>query len=51
LFAGELVELQTEFRRLVGMTTSTAPALTLRLAISEPASVRSRRSLDRICLL
>jgi molybdopterin/thiamine biosynthesis adenylyltransferase len=50
-FAGELVKLQTEFRRLVGMPSGRAPALTLRLAISEPASVRSRRSLDRICLL
>ncbi len=51
LFVGELAELQTEFRRLVGMPIGTAPALTLRLAISEPASVRSRRSIDRICLL
>ena len=50
-FAGELVELQREFRRLVGMSSDNAPALTLRLTISEPASVRSRRSIDRICLL
>jgi molybdopterin/thiamine biosynthesis adenylyltransferase len=50
-FAGELLELQAEFRRLVGMPHGTAPALTLRLTISEPASVRSRRSIDRICLL
>jgi molybdopterin/thiamine biosynthesis adenylyltransferase len=50
-FAGELGELQQEFRRLVRIPAGTWPALVLRFAAGGPASVRSRRSLDRICLL
>ena len=50
-FERELAELQSEFRRLVAMPPGTLPALILRLTFSEPASVRSRRSLDRVGLL
>ena len=50
-FGHELQELQSEFRRLVGMPAGTLPALILRLTFSEPASVRSHRSLDRVSLL
>jgi molybdopterin/thiamine biosynthesis adenylyltransferase len=50
-FERELEELQSEFRRLVGMPAGTLPALVLRLTFSEPASVRSHRSLDRVSLL
>jgi molybdopterin/thiamine biosynthesis adenylyltransferase len=50
-FAEELGDLQQEFRKLVGIAADEAPALVLRLAVSEPASVRSRRSLDRVRLL
>jgi hypothetical protein len=50
-FALELKKLQTEFRRLVGIPAGALPALALRLAFSEPASVRSRRSLERVSLL
>jgi molybdopterin/thiamine biosynthesis adenylyltransferase len=50
-FERELEELQSEFRRLVGMPAGNLPALILRLTFSEPASVRSHRSLDRVSLL
>jgi molybdopterin/thiamine biosynthesis adenylyltransferase len=50
-FERELEELQNEFRRLVGMPAGTLPALILRLTFSEPPSVRSHRSLDRVSLL
>ena len=50
-FADELAELQREFRQLFGIPADASAALVLRLAFGEPASVRSRRSLDRVCLL
>jgi hypothetical protein len=50
-FGDELAELQKEFRQLVRMRPDGFPALVLRLAFSGPASVRSRRSPGRICLL
>jgi molybdopterin/thiamine biosynthesis adenylyltransferase len=50
-FGDELAELQKEFRQLVRMPPDGFPALVLRLAFSGPASVRSRRSPGRICLL
>jgi molybdopterin/thiamine biosynthesis adenylyltransferase len=49
-FAEELGDLQQRFRKLV-LTADAWPALVLRLAFSDPASVRSRRSLDRVRLL
>jgi molybdopterin/thiamine biosynthesis adenylyltransferase len=50
-FADELGKLQQEFRQLVRMPAGNVPVLVLRLAVSSPASVRSRRTLDRIRLL
>jgi molybdopterin/thiamine biosynthesis adenylyltransferase len=50
-FADELADLQREFAQVVGLPADASPALVLRLAWSEPASVQSRRSLDRVCLL
>lgn len=50
-FAEELGHLQQEFRNLAGIPADSVPALVLRLACSEPASVRSRRSLDRVRML
>jgi hypothetical protein len=50
-FADELGKLQQEFRRLVRTPAGNVPVLVLRLAVSSPASVRSRRTLDRIRLL
>jgi len=50
-FERELQQLQSEFLRLVGMRGGTVPALILRLTSSQPASVRSHRSLDRVSLL
>jgi molybdopterin/thiamine biosynthesis adenylyltransferase len=50
-FAEELGELQQEFRKLACIPADAVPALVLRLAVSEPASVRSRRSLERVRLL
>ena len=47
-FADELGALQQEFARLVRMPTDHFPVLVLRFAESRPASVRSRRSPDRI---
>jgi len=50
-FAEELGDLQQEFRKLACIPAGAVPALVLRLAVSEPASVRSRRSLERVRLL
>jgi hypothetical protein len=50
-FADELGRLQQEFARLVRLPDDHFPVLVLRFAESDPASVRSRRSLDRIRLL
>ena len=50
-FADELGKLQQEFRQLVRMPAGASPALVLRFAVGGPASVRSRRSLDRVRLL
>ena len=50
-FAEELGDLQHEFRKVVGIPADAAPVLVLRFAASEPASVRSRRSLQRVRLL
>ncbi len=49
-FSDELIELREEFERLAGIATGDAPVLILRLAHSEPASVRSRRDPDRVYL-
>lgn len=48
-FAIELGVLQSRFRQLVGLAAGVVPALVLRFAQSGPASVRSRRSISRIC--
>jgi molybdopterin/thiamine biosynthesis adenylyltransferase len=50
-FAEELGDLQQEFQKLAGIPADAVPALVLRLVVSEPASVRSRRSLERVRLL
>jgi molybdopterin/thiamine biosynthesis adenylyltransferase len=50
-FADELRDLQQEFLKLVGLPDGAALVLVLRLSFSDPASVRSRRSLDRVRLL
>ncbi|MGC2655739.1 MAG: Rv1355c family protein [Mycobacterium sp.] len=50
-FADELGELQQKFRQLIGIPADAPPALVLRFAVSDPASVRSRRSLDRISMV
>ncbi len=50
-FAAELGELQQEFRQLIRTPPGNVPVLVLRLALGGPASVRSRRSLDRTRLL
>ncbi|UQX12205.1 Rv1355c family protein [Candidatus Mycobacterium methanotrophicum] len=50
-WAGELTELHREFRKLVGMPADEFAALVLRFAVSDPASVRSRRSVGRVHLL
>jgi molybdopterin/thiamine biosynthesis adenylyltransferase len=49
-FADELEKLQHEFERLAGVADGDVPILLLRFAESEPATVRSRRDLDRIYL-
>jgi molybdopterin/thiamine biosynthesis adenylyltransferase len=49
-FSDELGQLQDEFQRLAGIATGDAPVLLLRLAVSDRASVRSRRDPGRICL-
>ena len=50
-FADELSDLQQKFRQLLGIPDGASAALVLRFAVSDPASVRSRRSLDRVRLL
>jgi hypothetical protein len=50
-FADELADLQRKFRQFVRIPADAYPALVLRFAVGGPASVRSRRSRDRICLL
>ncbi|HSS25362.1 MAG TPA: Rv1355c family protein, partial [Mycobacterium sp.] len=50
-FAHELGDLQREFRQLVRIPADASPALVLRFAVGAPASVRSCRSLGRVCLL
>jgi molybdopterin/thiamine biosynthesis adenylyltransferase len=50
-FADDLANLQREFSQLAALPAGASPALVLRLGWSEPASVQSRRSLDRVCLL
>jgi len=47
-FADELEQLQGEFRRLARIPDEESIALILRFSIAPPASVRSRRSLDRV---
>jgi len=49
-FGDELKDLQDEFERIAGIAADDVPVLMLRLANCEPASVRSRRDLDRIYL-
>jgi hypothetical protein len=49
-FAEELEVLQKEFRQVLGIPAGAFPALVLRFAVGGPASVRSRRSFDRIRL-
>jgi len=49
-FAAELHDLQREFRQLVRIPAGASPALVLRFGVAGPASVRSRRSLDRVHL-
>ena len=49
--ADELSELQQSFRELLGIPADEVPALVLRFTSSRPASVRSRRSFDRVRLL
>jgi molybdopterin/thiamine biosynthesis adenylyltransferase len=46
-FGDELRVMQEAFGRLVGLAADAAIALVLRIALSEPASVRSRRDLGR----
>jgi molybdopterin/thiamine biosynthesis adenylyltransferase len=50
-FADELGDLQREFRQLLRIPAGASPALVLRFAVGAPASVRSCRSLGRVCLL
>jgi molybdopterin/thiamine biosynthesis adenylyltransferase len=50
-FVDELGKLQQDFRRLVRLPAGNVPVLVLRLAVSKAASVRSRRSLDRVRFL
>lgn len=50
-FADLLGKLQQEFCQLAGTPAGNVPVLVLRLAVSGPATVRSRRSLDRVRLL
>jgi hypothetical protein len=49
-FGDELRVMQEAFGRLVGLAADAAIALVLRIALSEPASVRSRRELGRVYL-
>jgi molybdopterin/thiamine biosynthesis adenylyltransferase len=47
-FGDELARLQEEFGQLVGLASDAAIALVLRIAVSEPASVRSLRDFGRV---
>ena len=47
-FCDELATLQSEFHELVGTQNDESQILVLRLAISEPASEKSRRTRDRL---
>ena len=49
-FADHLAQLQHDFRTLAGIPTEESIVLVLRFAVSPPASVQSRRSLDRVRL-
>lgn len=49
-FADQLTELQRDFRRLAEIPSEESTVLVLRLAVGPPASVTSRRSLDRVRL-
>jgi hypothetical protein len=49
-YADELRGLQEEFGQLVGLPTDAAIALVLRIAVSQPASVRSLRDFTRVNL-
>ena len=49
-FGGELGGLQKEFGQLVGLAPDYSIALVLRVAVSEPASVRSLRDFSRVDL-
>jgi molybdopterin/thiamine biosynthesis adenylyltransferase len=49
-FAEQLTQLQIEFRRLAGVPAEESIALVLRFAAGPPASVKSRRSIDRVRL-
>ncbi len=50
-FADELEQLQNDFRNLAGTPTEESIVLVLRFAVGPPASVQSRRSLDRVRLV
>ncbi|HET7075104.1 MAG TPA: hypothetical protein VFI55_13615, partial [Mycobacterium sp.] len=50
-FADDLGELEQKFRELVRIPASASPALMLRVAVAAPASVRSRRTIERVRLL
>jgi hypothetical protein len=50
-FAGELEQLQKGFRQLARTPLGSLVALVLRFSFSGPASVRSRRSIERVRLL
>jgi molybdopterin/thiamine biosynthesis adenylyltransferase len=49
-FAGELSSLQRDFDELIGRDADESIALTLRLAVTPPTSLPSRRSRDRLTL-
>jgi molybdopterin/thiamine biosynthesis adenylyltransferase len=49
-FAEELRQLQSDLRRLAGTPTDASIVLVLRFAVGPPASVQSRRNLDRVRL-
>ncbi len=49
-FADELGRLQSDLRRLAGTPTDESIVLVLRFAVGPPASVQSRRNLDRVRL-
>jgi molybdopterin/thiamine biosynthesis adenylyltransferase len=50
-FAGDLEQLQRDFGRLAGTAPDESAVLVLRLTSAPPASVRSRRALDRVRLV